>query len=252
MNKIFKSKLFWVSVGVSLVCMVYYVWSDVGYAVKQFYATGSESFTALPQSRDDLPTVSNELYLISQERKGDQGTGTSVFLIFYLATVSIVAIWRATKTMEKKGKRIALRLVSFILGPLIGTIGGLAFLLGPTLGAYSLAQVVILRKAGVVADRMVEELKTEKGREKLDIISDEEEIFTKIKANPLAPAIINDDDSFTNNLVITIATTGKNKTAFESVAIPQALYRKNEGNALFVELRDNVFYFQDMCSQCAI
>jgi hypothetical protein len=212
----------------------------VSYVYKQFFGTGSELFSSLPQSKDEVPKVTNVLYTVSSERKDSPGVGVSIFLIFYLIVVSIVAIWRATRAMEKKRKKIVLRLSSFVLGPIIGIILGMAFLLGPTLGFYSLAQVIILQKAGAAADRIVEGLKIEKEREKMGIISDEEVILEKVRTNPLAPALINDDDSFTNNLIIAVATIGKNKTAFESVAIPQALYRKNRGNALINELDTDI------------
>lgn len=236
MRKLFKSKLFWISAVIVLASSAYYVYNDVSYVIKQFYSTGSELFATLPQSQSEVPQIADMFYAISSGRKEGSGAGVSVFLIFYLMIVAIVATWRATRATEKKGKKIALRLASFVAGPIIGVVGGLALLLAPTLGFYSLAEAVILHKADVAAHEIAIKMKSEEGRKELGIISDEEAIAKRIQENPAAPVIINDDDSFTSNVIIAAATIGKDKTAFEAVAIPQAVRRSSGENVLIKEL----------------
>lgn len=235
-RNVLRSKLFLVSAIVVLVLAGYSVYNDVSYAIKQFYAAGSELFTALPTSADEIPKVYDVLLTLSTERKNSPTAGANALLALYLIVVSIVAIWRATKGTVKKGKKVVLRIVSFILGPIIGTVGMLGLALLPSMGAYGLAQFFILRQADAAAQNLVEQLKSEKERSKLGVISDEAAIIERIKDNPVAPAIINDDDFFTSHVVIAAATTGRNKTAFEAVAIPQALFRKAEGNALMRDM----------------
>jgi len=239
-RKLFRSKLFLASAIVVLVLAGYSVYNDVSYSVKQFYATGSELFTAVPADSDDVLKVSDVLSTLSSERKNSPTDGANALLAMYLIVVSIVAIWRATKGMAKKGKKVVLRIVSFILGPIIGVVGMLGLVFLPSLGVYGLAQFVILRQADAATQGLVEQLKSEKERSKLGIITDEAAIIERVKDNPVAPVIINDDDFFTSNVVIAVATTGRNKTAFDAVAIPQAVFRKSEGNALMRDMDADV------------
>ncbi len=237
MRKLFKSKLFWVSIFIVLILAGYSTYADVNYVVDKFYSTGSESFSTLPDNSDELPTVSGVLYSISSAHKNSRGTGVSAFLWFYITVVSIVAIFLVTKLWEKKGKKIILRISSFILGPIIGILVALIFVLLPQLGAFQIVQFSALGKADAAIDELIVKMKSVEGRKTLGIISDEEEIIKKIKENPTVPAIINDDDSFTENLIIAAATIGRDKTAFEAVAIPQAVFQRNSGkNSLFKEI----------------
>lgn len=235
-RKLVKSKLFLAIVFVVLILAGYSIYHDVSYAVEKFYSTGSESFATLPQSAGELPTVSNVLYTLSSENKDSRSTNANVFIFFYLAVISIVASFRATKSWVKRGKKIVLRIFSFVFGPIIGFAGMLLFVLLPSVGIYPIASFAILRKADAAARELTVKMKSEEGRGELGIISNEEEIIKRIKENPAVPAIINDDDSFTNNLIIAVATIGKDKTAFEAVAIPQAVWRNSGKNALLKEL----------------
>lgn len=236
MRRIFKSKLFWVSVFICLISAVYSAYLYASYSIDKFYSMGSEGFALLSEQSDELYTVTDALYAANEASKESRDTPVAVFLFFYITIVFIVATWKATKLWQKKGKKIILRISSFILGPIVGVVGMVVFGFLPRLGVDSIAQFAILRKADVVVHELTVQMKSEEGRMDLRIISNEEEIVKRIKENPAVPVIINDDDSFTSNLIIAAATIGKDKTAFEAVAIPQAVWRKPGGNVLLKEL----------------